>query len=150
MPEKGIKIREATDSDLREIYHEGLAEPLFKEMNPSFTANNLADLFTSRDVIVFVAVRSKKVLGFILGSINNNECRIEWIIVKKGFRKKGIGTKMLNLLIENTKNSGADHFFIAVFMNNSESVNFFNKSGFTVKRTVLEFYRNSDENFIQG
>lgn len=142
---QGVKIREAIDSDLHQIYVEGGNEPLLKEINPAFTADNLTELYTSGNVKALVALRGKKILGFIIGSLSNNECRIVWILVKNNFRKTGIGTKMLYRFMENAKNSGADNFFIAVFSNNSESVNFFRKKGFTVKKTIIELSCNFHE-----
>jgi len=147
---KGTQIRKTTISDLRQIYSEGMNESSLQDVNPAFTADNLAELFASENVTALTALRNKKVLGFIIGFLKNNECRIEWIMVKYIFRKKGIGTKMLYLFMENAKNSGAENFFIAVFSNNSESVNFFSKRGFTIKNNILVLSSNSDEKFYPG
>lgn len=147
---KGITIRKTVESDLRQIYTMGLTELPLQETRMTFDAENLAELFTSERVIALTAIRGKKVLGFIIGSITGNKCRIEWFIIIEKLRKKGIGTKMLHLFTESVKKFGVEHFFIALFVNNSESVNFFNKRGFSVKNTFSDLYRNSNEKFYQG
>jgi ribosomal protein S18 acetylase RimI-like enzyme len=145
--DKGIIIQKVTESDLHQIYTAGLNEPLFSDTNLSFNPENLTNVFAADNAIIFAASRKKKVLGFIIGLIKDNECRIQWLLVKETYRKAGIGTELLHFLMENAKKKGVNNFFIAVFNNNSDSVNFFNHKGFTVNKTCMELYRKSDEKF---
>ena len=150
LAEKGIKIRETVESDLRQIYTLGLTCSSLHETRLPFNAENIAELLTAEKVIALTAVRGKIIIGFIFGSFKNNTCLIEWITVMEKFREKGIGSEMLSVFYEKAKNFSIDNFFIALFTNNSESVKFFNKRGFTVVKNYIKLCRNSDEKNYQG
>jgi ribosomal protein S18 acetylase RimI-like enzyme len=148
--DKGIIIRNTIESDLRQIHDEGKKEPLLTDTAFNFSADNLSEILATENVLAYTAARKKTVLGFIIGAVKDTECKVYWMLVKKNFRKTGIGTELLQFFIENAKKNDVNNFFIAVFNNNSESVNFFNKNGFIVKNTFVEFYRKSDEKFYPG
>jgi len=138
LAEKGIVIRKTVEEDLHQIYSEGKDEPSFSSLPFEFTPENLAEIFASQNSICFTAVRKKKVLGFIIGSVKDDESRIHWLMVKEKFRKAGIGEELIKSYIEISKNSGAENFLIAVFKNISETVKLFNNNGFSIKESFVE------------
>ena len=140
LSEKGIIIRKTAESDLSQIYSQGLNDPAFAELHFTLTPENLADIFASENCICLSAVRKKNVLGFIIGSVNQAESKVHWMTVKENFRKAGIGTELLKLYTNLSKKYGADHFLIAAFKNNPQTVNFFIKNGFT-EETLLMFHK---------
>lgn len=143
LTERGIIIRKTAEGDLPQIYSSGIEEPAFSDMPFAFNAENLADIFASDNSVCYSAVRKKKVLGFIIGSIEDGASRVYWMMVKEKFRKAGIGKEMLKLYIEFSKKHGAADFLIAVFQNNHDSVKFFTENGFSVKEDFIRLQKNN-------
>ncbi|HOP64309.1 MAG TPA: GNAT family N-acetyltransferase [Spirochaetota bacterium] len=129
LSEKGIIIRKAVESDLRQIYLSVKEMPLF--INAGFTAEKLAELFMSENSIILTAARKKKILGFIAGNRDEKKSFIQYLFVNEKFRGSGIGSALIEKYLIRGKKSGAEDFFIALPENNMESLNFCIKKGFS-------------------
>ncbi|HPJ33485.1 MAG TPA: GNAT family N-acetyltransferase [Spirochaetota bacterium] len=129
LSEKGIIIRKAVESDLRQIYLSVKEMPLF--INAGFTAEKLAELFMSENSIILTAARKKKILGFIAGNKDEKKSFIQYLFVNEKFRGSGIGSALIEKYLIRGKKSGAEDFFIALPENNMESLNFCIKKGFS-------------------
>jgi ribosomal protein S18 acetylase RimI-like enzyme len=138
LSEKGIIIRKTVEDDLPQIYAEGMNESQFSKLTFLFTAENIADIFASADSICFTAVRKKKVLGFILGSVKEKDSFLCWIMVKDKFRRAGIGKELLKMYVKVAEKSGVKEFIIDVYKNNAESVKFFTDNGFEMIENFIE------------
>ena len=141
LSEKGIIVRKTIEADLAQIYSTGIAEPFFKDLPFVFSAENIADIFAMENSICFTAVRKKKVLGFIAGSVKDRRSQIHWMMVKDTFRKAGIGEELLKQYLESSKKYGAVDFLIAVLKNSPEPVKFFESRDFTIKENFVELHR---------
>ncbi len=141
LSEKGIIIRKTIEADLPQIYSIGKNETLLSELPYPLNSDNMAEIFSSLNCISFTAVRKKKVLGFIIGTVKDNQSRIHWMMVKENFRRAGIGGELLKFFMENSKKNRADDFLIAVFKNDPYAVNFFTKYGFSLKENFAELHR---------
>lgn len=86
-------------------------------------------------------VENDNVLGLIVGLINNNpiddydfKCpkrgRISELIVKKGARAKGIGSKLMASMEKFLYDCGCKSNLIGVFGYNDLAINFYNKCGY--------------------
>lgn len=126
--EKGIIIRRTQESDLRGIFLAVSAAPEFN-LNP-LTAENLAEIFTSGNSVMYSAVRKKHLLGFITGRITGDKAVIEAAYVKDKFRGIGIGTSLLESFIKSSKKSGGKSFLIAITGDNQKAITFFSSRGF--------------------
>lgn len=143
--DRGIVFRKTTESDLPQIYSDGINELNFKKIYQPFNAENLAGLFASENSVCLTAVRKKKVLGFMLGSIESKKSSIYWFMVKERYRKTGIGKELLKLFMEVSKKRGAEKFFIAVPQSNDESFNFFTGNEFFEAETYKVLHKNINE-----
>lgn len=139
LAEKGIIIRKTAESDLREIYLSSAENPELRSCG--FTAEHLADLFASEESIMFSAVRKKRVLGFITGSLREGEAEVETVFVREKFRGSGIGSSLIENFIRRAKKCGADNFFIAVHEKNANSIKFFRGNGFTAEGSAVYLRR---------
>lgn len=81
---------------------------------------------------------NNKIIGLVVGLINNEEektydfnvpkrGRITELVVSKGARSKGIGTKLLKAMEEHLKSVGCEDILIGVFGYNSKAINFYEK-----------------------
>lgn len=141
LSERGIIIRKTSESDLRQIYLTGIAEPVFAELPLAFSAENLAEIYSSDNSVCCTAVQRKKVLGFIIGSVQGDSSEIHWFMVKEKLRKNGIGSELLNQFLYHSKKHGASHFSTAVLKNSSDAVRFFRGREFTEEEGFVELRR---------
>lgn len=102
--------------------------------------------------INFVATENNNIVGFINGQINSNKGQVTLIMVKDGYKRKGIGTLLLNKLKktfaqQNIKeiSVGAGvgtYFWPGVPLNLSEGLEFFKKNGLKTKDINLDMVGN--------
>ncbi len=135
LADKGIIIRKTVEEDLPQIYSAGISEPSFQFLPLAFNTGNLADRFASDKSILYSAVRKKKVMGFIIGSVNGTESTIHWMMVKETFRKAGIGKELLRLYLNKSEKFSTNEFLITVSDNKTDALDFFTSKGFTLNNT---------------
>ena len=138
---RDIIFRNIIEEDLRSIYLEGLNEPEFFDLPFAWNSEIIAKLFASDGSISFAAMKKKKLIGFIFGSIENDRSYIHWIMVAEKFRKTGIGQELLRLFTEASKERGIEKFLTSPVKNSHKIIEFFAKNGFSVKETYIEFYK---------
>ena len=141
MPQKGIIFRKINEKDLHSIYLEGFNEPEFIDLPFAWNNENIAKVFVPDGATCFAALRKKKIIGFIFGSIENEKSYLNWIMVSERFRKNGIGSELLRLFIEASKDRGIEKFLTSPLKNSHKAVNFFYNNGFFVRETYVELYR---------
>lgn len=90
---------------------------------------------------VFVAQVGKEVVGYIVISKVGNEVNIENIAVRSDMRKRGIGSTLMNFVIEKNKNS---IFYLEVRPSNKEAISFYKKFGFREISRRKNYYGDED------
>jgi len=86
------------------------------------------------DGISIVAEMNGKIVGHaVISPLNDEEVSL-CIYVRKGYRSKGIGTKLVRYLIERCKEMGYKRIRIVTEKDNVRAVNFFKKLGFRFVR----------------
>ena len=92
--------------------------------------------------LAFGAFYNKTLVSFILGDLFNiekiSEYEILLIYVSKNFRKKGLGTKLLNKIEEN--NTRLKKIYLEVSKNNSEGISFYTKMKFKEMQTRKNYF----------
>jgi ribosomal protein S18 acetylase RimI-like enzyme len=90
----------------------------------------------------FGAFYDKMLVSFILGDVFNiekiSEYEILLIYVRKDFRKKGLGTKLLNKIEEN--NARLKKIYLEVSKHNSEGISFYTKMKFIGTHTRKNYF----------
>ena len=94
---------------------------------------------------IFLAEADKKVVGFICASSNMNgiklnlETKINFLFIDEEYRRKGIGTKLLEYYLKYAKEHGVKYVAINHYVDNIESESLYKKFGFkelTIDRRV--------------
>ena len=94
---------------------------------------------------IFLAIDNNKVLGIVVGLINNDEIetydfkapkrgRITELIISTNYRKQGIGNKLLNKMENYFKEVGCKGVLLGVFSYNENAKSFYKKKGY-IERT---------------
>ena len=92
--------------------------------------------------LAFGAFYNETLVSFILGDLFNiekiSEYEILLIYVSKNFRKKGLGTKLLNKIEEN--NTRLKKIYLEVSKNNFEGISFYTKMKFISTHTRKKYF----------
>jgi len=86
--------------------------------------------------IVYVAEKNEELLGFISGiiipkrgKVFNKEGHIENLFISQNYRKKGVGKKLFEILVEEFKRQKCTHIGLHAFFDNKEAVTFYKHLG---------------------
>ena len=96
----------------------------------------------------FVAVTNEKVVGFAGIWKSVDDCHITDIVVKKECRMQGIGSKLLEKLIQEAKGENVNSLTLEVNVNNFPAIKLYEKYGFKALGIRKKYYNNIDNAVI--
>ena len=107
-----------------------------------WSKNQIINQINKKTNLAFGAFYNENLVSFILGDLFNiekiSEYEILLIYVCKSFRKKGLGTKLLNKIEEN--NTCLKKIYLEVSKNNSEGISFYKKMKFKEMNTRKNYF----------
>jgi len=107
-----------------------------------WSKNQIVNQINKKTNLAFGAFYNETLVSFILGDLFNiekiSEYEILLIYVCKDFRKKGIGTKLLNKIEEN--NTCLKKIYLEVSKNNSKGISFYTKMKFIGMHTRKNYF----------
>jgi perosamine synthetase len=77
----------------------------------------------------FCIVNKKNILGYIIGSIKNSSGRLNKILVKKEFRRKGIATLLWKEFLRRCREKGVEKIEFKALTKNQPAIDFYKKKG---------------------
>lgn len=97
---------------------------------------------------ILLAKDNEKIIGMIIGLINNEETseydfkapkrgRVSELIVSKNCRTSGTGSKLLKAMEEHLKSAGCEEILIGVFGYNDLALEFYNKQDYHTRMVEL-------------
>ena len=111
-------------------------------LNMGWSKNQIINQINKKTNLAFGAFYNETLVSFILGDLFNiekiSEYEILLIYVSKNFRKKGLGTKLLNKIEEN--NTRLKKIYLEVSKNNSEGISFYTKMNFIGMHTRKNYF----------
>ena len=111
-------------------------------LSMGWSTNQIINQINKKTNFSFGAFNNKTLVSFILGDLFNiekiSEYEILLIYVSKDFRKKGLGTKLLNKIEEN--NTRLKKIYLEVSKNNSEGISFYKKMKFIGMHTRKNYF----------
>lgn len=152
-----LKIRRMNEDDLQSVKH------LESVCGLSFwSIQDYKVLLNNKDYIPFVAQLSDKIIGFIVArliTIGNSDLSFEAseniyeievynIAVDEKFRKKRIGSKLLDCCFDTEKLQGNVIYQLDVRKSNEAAIGFYKKQGFVIKGIRKNFYNNPCEDAL--
>ena len=107
-----------------------------------WSKNQIINQINKQTNLAFGAFYNENLVSFILGDLFNiekiSEYEILMIYVCKDFRKKGLGTKLLNKIEEN--NTRLKKIYLEVSKNNFEGISFYKKMKFIGMNTRKNYF----------
>ena len=139
-----INYRQLTKDDVNFfknlISYEGKHYNDFLSMG--WSKNQIIKQMNKKTNLAFGAFYNETLVSFILGDVFNiekiSEYEILLIYVCKDFRKKGLGTKLLNKIEEN--NTCLKKIYLEVSKNNFEGISFYTKMKFIGMHTRKNYF----------
>jgi ribosomal-protein-alanine N-acetyltransferase len=90
-----------------------------------------------------VAEYAQKIIGFLVGvKIDTEKAKILMLSISKPFRRKKIGTGLINLFIKKIKKEKIKRIELEVRTDNSKAIQFYQKHDFKVINKLSKFYQN--------
>ena len=98
--------------------------------------------------LVFIAKNENDICGAILAfpCISGKWC-IHKVFVKRKLQGKGIGTKLFETLLKEVDEINVS-CFLTVDPNNKRAIKLYNKWGFSRKKFIKSYYRESEDRFV--
>ena len=122
------------------IFNEGKNYENF--LNMGWSLNQIINQLNKDINLSFGAFYNKSLVSFIIGNLFNiekiSEYEILLIYVSKHFRKKGLGTQLINKIKEN--NSRLKKIYLEVSKNNLEGIAFYKKMKFKTIYTRKNYF----------
>ncbi len=123
---KKIKILNMTLQD-----YEQIENCLISDFDDFWTPSILKSELLTENKIYLVAKKENEILGFAGVMITKPEMEIMNIVTKKSERGNGIGTFLLNKILEIAKNNNIETIFLEVNEQNKIAKKMYKNAGFT-------------------
>lgn len=85
-----------------------------------------------------------QIIGIIVYSIIYERSEINYILVKPEYRQQGIGLKLLNFAIEDSKNNHCESISLEVNKTNQPAINLYSQTDFKIKAIRSNYYQGED------
>lgn len=131
-----IKILKMTLEDLAQI-----EDYLISDFDDFWSVDMLKSELMGENKSYLVAKQNDEIVGFAGFMRNFLETEIMNIVVKKECRGKGIGKMLLQKIIENAKNDGAQEIFLEVNENNKIARQLYQNAGFSEVGKRKNYYK---------
>lgn len=143
-----IEITQMKLEDLKEI------EPcLLTDFDDFWTASTLAQELENKQNLnshYFVAKMQNEIVGFAGCLLIIDEMNIMNIVVRKNKRKLGIGSFLLQYIIEFAKKQNATSITLEVNINNMAAIYLYKKYGFEQIGIRKKYYHNTDDAILMN
>jgi len=133
-----MKIRNLKKEELEIILpwiNETVKITLGEFWNPETIKENVIKSFKKEPEGFIGIEENSELIAFIrIKTLKNNTCHISDLYVKKEFRGKGLGKKLMEIADEYAKRKGAKRITLNVRKDNEPALNLYKKSGFKIKK----------------
>ena len=127
---------------------EEIKDNLVEDFDSFWTPSILEEELKSENSKYVVAKENNEIVGFAGIWISPVDVQITNIVTKKTERKRGIGTKLLDKLIEMAKETGRDNISLEVNENNMAAGILYENAGFEVVGIRKNYYNGKDNAII--
>lgn len=116
--------------------------------NDPWSQNSIASELDNKFAFWLVAEENGKVLGYIGSQTVLGETDMMNIATHPDYRKNGIGTALVNALIDDLAKQGSHSLMLEVRASNNTAISLYNKLGFSEVGRRKNYYRNPKEDAL--
>jgi len=145
MPAKtsAIQIRMFRAGDLKRVL--GLERATFTE--GPYTKAMFRELYRDCSDLFFVAVRLRRIVGYIVSCVDKAEAEMVSIGVDPRRQKMGVGTRLMERTLKALEKRGIQRIELMVRTRNKDGVRFYRKFGFRSAGRVSRYYEDGGDGF---
>lgn len=136
-----IKIVKCLEDYIKQLYDIHLSE---MPENDKMTQNCFFDEFKQKTRKYFVALDNNIPVGYIGIFDSIDDYNIIGVAVDKKYQRKGIGSKLLQTVIEEANKNKVATISLEVDETNQKAINFYKKMGFVVTNVRKKYYKDND------
>ena len=96
-------------------------------------------IINAHDLPGFIAVDNNKLAGAVLYQIANNECEI--VVLYSLIENKGVGSKLINTVIEWAKKQGCTRVWLITTNDNTPAIRYYQKRGLMLKAVHVNAFK---------
>ncbi len=138
-----VVIREYNVKDFKDIME--IDKEAFSPRNPVYDVY----IYVTYGSDLLVADIGGKVVGYIaVMDMDRETSKIVSLAVKKEFRRRGIGTKLLSTAIERCRERGKKRVMLEVRVSNYPAQNLYKKIGFKIVDVIPNYYQDGEDAYL--
>lgn len=140
-----VVIREYSTKDFKDIME--IEREAFSPRNPVYDIY----IYVTYGSDLLVADIGGKVVGYIaIMDIDRENSKIVSLAVKKEFRRRGIGTKLLSTAIERCKERNKKKILLEVRVSNYIAQKLYKKMGFRIVDVIPNYYQDGEDAYLMA
>ena len=139
-----VVIRDYEVKDFKDIVT--IDAEAFGNRNPVYDAY----IYITFGSDLIVADIGGRVVGYIALVDYGREAKIISFAVKREFRGKGIGTKLLKTAIERCKQRGKERILLEVRVSNTTAQRLYKKNGFKIIDVIPNYYDDGEDAYLMA
>jgi ribosomal-protein-alanine N-acetyltransferase len=115
--------------------------------SPHWTRGNF-EQFKEISAVALLAECEGRLAGFAVGSLVLDVCDLESIVVAEEFRRRGIGTALLDAVVAWSRERGGLHLELEVRVSNHPAIALYERHGFVRDGVRRGYYRDPEEDAL--
>ena len=135
-------------TEMKEQHVQQIAELEKMCFRDPWSENSIASELNNRLSLWFVAVQEEQVIGYVGSQTVLGETDMMNIAVHPNYRKQGVGTELIEHLIEALALRGSHSLMLEVRISNEAAISVYKKLGFTEVGCRKNYYRNPKEDAL--
>lgn len=146
MKKRGYSARPASESDLSSVarIEELTIRPPWKEAQFQQELEKKHSHFW----VVTDDETDEKLFGYVVFSFPAEQAHIQTIAVDPEFQRGGIASYLMRKIIQYVSNRNGESIILEVRAGNAPAVQFYQKIGFVILRTLRKFYPDGEDGFV--
>ena len=108
-----------------------------------------ADEFKKKDINVFVLLLANLVIGICVFQVVLDEAQINYFVIDKNFRKRGLGSYLMRYLIEQCKNLNINKLLLEVSRSNFTAEHFYDRFNFSTVGVRRNYYKDGSDALLK-
>lgn len=136
-----MNVRKCRYEDILSV--SALEKECFKGESWSF--GTIASAFENPAYEMLVAEEAGEIIGFGCTSTTFEDCDLENVLVSEPYRRSGVGKAILNALLANAVERGAEKVFLEVRVSNSAAMMLYLSCGFKGVHARTRYYSDGED-----
>lgn len=136
--QKKINVRKAKAADQRNLIN------LLNDTDYYSWNDSLGDYLKDQNYKIYQLENNLETIGLIISRVIFDEAEIYLVFIKKDLRSRGLGSFLLEKVIESLKQNGIRRVILEVSSNNKIALALYNSIGFKRNRIRKNYYKEYD------